>query len=163
MAHFKVCSRRGRRAKRSPTFKDHRWKNDCIYRWSVQKIGLFFQKVHVLSWQFMAHFKVCSRRGRRAKRSPTFKDHRWKKWLHLPLICAENRRSFSSLHEVRRTCRTCPAKLKNDRRGPPVKFNQMSGEEVQMSGEAKRNFVYTDHLDLADKKRALGPSTWTDL
>ncbi len=49
----------------------------------------------------------------------------------------------SSLHEVRRTCRTSPAKMKNVRRRAPVKFNQMSGEEVKMSGEAQKNFVYT--------------------
>ena len=51
-------------------------------------------------------------------------------------------RSFS-LHEVRRTCRTSPAKMKNVRRRTPVKFNQMSSEEVKMSGEAQKNFVYT--------------------
>ncbi len=48
-----------------------------------------------------------------------------------------------SLHEVRQTCRTSPAKMKNVRRRAPVKFNQMSGEEVKMSGEAQKNFVYT--------------------
>ena len=49
----------------------------------------------------------------------------------------------NSLHEVRRTCRTSPAKIENVRRRAPVKFNQMSGEEVEMSGEAQKNFVYT--------------------
>ncbi len=39
-----------------------------------------------------------------------------------------------------------PAKMKNVRQRAPVKFNQMSGEEVQMSGEAKKNFVYTDSI-----------------
>ncbi len=48
-----------------------------------------------------------------------------------------------SLHEVRRTCRTSPAKTENVRRGATVKFNQMSGEEVKMSGEAQKNFVYS--------------------
>ncbi len=46
----------------------------------------------------------------------------------------------SSLHEVRRTS---PAKVKNVRRRATVKFNQMSGEEVKMSGEAQKNFVYS--------------------
>ncbi len=49
----------------------------------------------------------------------------------------------SSLHEVCRTCRTSPAKTKNVRRRAPVKFNQMSDEEVEMSGIAQKNFVYT--------------------
>ncbi len=49
--------------------------------------------------------------------------------------------NFYSLHEVRRTCRTSPAKIKNVRRKAPVKFNQMSGEEVEMSSEAQKNFV----------------------
>ncbi len=46
-----------------------------------------------------------------------------------------------SLHKVRRTCRTSPATIKNVRQMAPVKFNQMSGEEVKMSGQAKKNFV----------------------
>ncbi len=36
-----------------------------------------------------------------------------------------------------------PAKIKNVRRRATVKFNQMSGKEVKMSGEAQKNFVYT--------------------
>ncbi len=43
-----------------------------------------------------------------------------------------------SLHEVRRTCRTSPAKMKNVWRRATVEFNQMSGE-------AKKNFVYTEY------------------
>ncbi len=43
-------------------------------------------------------------------------------------------------------CRTSPAKIKNVRRRVPVKFNQMSGEEVEMSGEAQKNFVYTGYV-----------------
>ncbi len=44
---------------------------------------------------------------------------------------AEKNPSMGSLHEVRRTCRTSPAKMKNVRRRTPVKFNQMSGKEVK--------------------------------
>ncbi len=43
-----------------------------------------------------------------------------------------------SLHEVRRTCRTSPAKMKNARRRAPVKFNQMSGEEVKCPAKLKK-------------------------
>ena len=51
---------------------------------------------------------------------------------------------ISSLHEVRRTCRTSPVKTKNVWRRATVKFNQMSGEEVKMSGEAQKDFVYSE-------------------
>ncbi len=49
----------------------------------------------------------------------------------------------TSLHEVRRTCRTSPAKMKNVRQRATVKLNQMSGEEVKMYSEAqkKKKFV----------------------
>ncbi len=53
---------------------------------------------------------------------------------------------YGSLHEVRQTCWTSLAKIKNVRRGASVKFYQMSGEEVKMFGEAQ-TFVYTDQRD----------------
>ena len=49
-----------------------------------------------------------------------------------------------SVREVRRTRRTCPANFQNVRRRAAVKFNQMSGEKLQMSGEAEKDFAYTD-------------------
>ncbi len=51
----------------------------------------------------------------------------------------------SSLHEVRRTCRTSTAKIRNVRGRTAVKFTQMSDEKVKMSGEAQKNFVYTEN------------------
>ncbi len=48
-----------------------------------------------------------------------------------------------SVREVRRTRRTCPANFQNVRRRAAVKFNEMSGEKLQMSGEAKKDFAYT--------------------
>ncbi len=45
--------------------------------------------------------------------------------------------------EIRRTRRTCPANFGNVRRRALVKFNQMSGEKLQMSGEAQKNFAYS--------------------
>ena len=39
-----------------------------------------------------------------------------------------------------------PGENKNVRRRAAVKFNQMSGEKVKMSGEAKKNFVYTVNI-----------------
>ncbi len=51
-----------------------------------------------------------------------------------------------SLHEVRRTCRTSPAKKKWRR--APAKFNQMSGDEVEMSGKAKKLCVHCKLLVL---------------
>ncbi len=56
------------------------------------------------------------------------------KW-HCCVTGGRNSR-YCSLHEVRRTCRTSPAKIENVRRRAPV--NQMSGKEVEMSGEAKK-------------------------
>ncbi len=50
------------------------------------------------------------------------------------------RPTHSSLREVRRTCL---ANFQNVRRRAAVKFNQMSGEKLQMSGEAKKDFAYT--------------------
>ncbi len=54
--------------------------------------------------------------------------------------------SLFILHEVRRTCRTCPATMKNVRRRAPLEFNQMSGDEVEMSGEAKKTLCTLGHL-----------------
>ena len=48
-----------------------------------------------------------------------------------------------SAHKVCRTWRTSLAKIKNVGLRAPVKFNQMPGEEVKMSGEAQKNFMYT--------------------
>ncbi len=52
----------------------------------------------------------------------------------------------NSVREVRRTRRTCPANFQNVRRRAAVKFNQMSGEKFQMSGEAKKDFAYTEKI-----------------
>ncbi len=55
--------------------------------------------------------------------------------------------SVTNLPSVREVCwtrRTCPANFQNVRIRAAVKFNQMSGEKLQMSGEAKEDFVHTD-------------------
>ncbi len=64
-------------------------------------------------------------------------DFRW--FLSFKCLCT----STSSVREVRRTRRTCPANFQNVRRRATVKFNQMSGEKLEMSGEAKKDFAYT--------------------
>ncbi len=53
--------------------------------------------------------------------------------------------ALPSVREVHRTRRTCPANFQNVRRRAAVKFNQMSGEKLQMSGEAEKDFAYTDY------------------
>ncbi len=48
--------------------------------------------------------------------------------------------AYVRLPEIRRSRRTCPANFQNVRRRAVVKFNQMSGERPQMSGEAQKVF-----------------------
>ena len=60
--------------------------------------------------------------------------------------------TFTQKNSVREVRRTCPASFQNVRRRAAVKFNQMSGEKVQMSGEAKKDFAYTG------QKRSIVPS-----
>ncbi len=55
--------------------------------------------------------------------------------------------SHFRVREIRRTRRTCPAKFGNVRRRAVVEFNQMSGEKLEMSGEAQNNFAYSGHLN----------------
>ncbi len=45
------------------------------------------------------------------------------------------------VREIRRTHQTCPAKFENVQRRAIVKSNQMSGEKLEMSGEAQINFA----------------------
>ena len=44
---------------------------------------------------------------------------------------------------IRRTRRTCPANFGNVRRRAVVKFNQMSGKKLEMSGQAQNKFAYS--------------------
>ena len=50
----------------------------------------------------------------------------------------------SKVREIRRTRRTCPAKFENVRRRVVVKFNQMSGKKLEMSGKVLNNFAYSE-------------------
>ena len=54
--------------------------------------------------------------------------------------CYEKRNKYFRLPEIRRSRRTCPANFQNVRRRAAVKFNQISGEKLQMSGEAEKVF-----------------------
>ncbi len=49
-----------------------------------------------------------------------------------------------SVHEICRTRLTCPMNFQNVRRRAAVKFNQMSGKNLQMSSEAQTVFTYTE-------------------
>ncbi len=77
--------------------------------------------------------------------------YQWYKFAVLGLSKIDNR-----LPEIRRSRRTCPANFRNVRRRAVVKFNQMSGERLQMSGEAQKvfgkpvinsDYRYKDHID----------------
>ena len=61
-------------------------------------------------------------------------------------------RDFLRVREVRWTRRTCPANFQNIRRRAAAKFNQMSCEKLQMSGEAKKDFVYNADSRLGNQK-----------
>ena len=53
---------------------------------------------------------------------------------------------YIRVREIRRTRRTCPAIFENVRRRAVVKFNQMSVEKLEMSGEAQNNFAYSEYM-----------------
>ena len=57
-------------------------------------------------------------------------------------------RYMCRVREIRGTRRTCPAEFENVRRRAIVKSNQMSGEKLEMSGEAQNNFAYSDMCNL---------------
>ena len=59
--------------------------------------------------------------------------------MHNILIVCEQLLS-TRVHEIRRTC---PANFGNVRQRAVFKFKQMSGEKLQMSGEAQNNFAYS--------------------
>ncbi len=61
--------------------------------------------------------------------------------LHESLLLFSDR-----VREIRRTRQTYPANFGNVRRRAVVKFNQMSGEKLEMSGKAQNNFAYSDFL-----------------
>ena len=61
------------------------------------------------------------------------------------------------VREIRRTRRTCPANFGNVRRRAVVKSNQMSGEKLEMSGEAQNNFAYSGYVMAVGPPHALTP------
>ena len=66
--------------------------------------------------------------------------------LYGPHVCLHDGiyKNNTRLPEIRRSRRTCPANFQNVRRRAVVKFNQMSGERLQMSGEAQKVFGKPD-------------------
>ena len=51
--------------------------------------------------------------------------------------------SYSRVCEIRRTRRLCPANFGSVQLRGVVRFNQMSGKKLEMSGKAQNNFAYS--------------------